>query len=119
MKNSDYISFEDFQKESLEILKDELNVKEIIFGEEINLNTEITEELKEEGNYREFLRSVQDLRKKEGLVPSDMINVFIETNEEGKNLINKFEAEFICQIDYGYGYCLLVFKFLKLDFFSA
>ncbi|MBP9802890.1 MAG: class I tRNA ligase family protein [Candidatus Pacebacteria bacterium] len=88
------ITNKDFQKESLEILKDELNVKEIIFGEEINLNTEITEELKEEGNYREFLRSVQDLRKKEGLVPSDMINVFIETNEEGKNLINKFEAEF-------------------------
>lgn len=88
------ITNKDFQKESLEILKDELNVKEIIFGDEIKLNTEISEELKQEGNYREFLRSVQDLRKKEGLVPSDMVNIFIETNEEGKNLINKFETEF-------------------------
>jgi isoleucyl-tRNA synthetase len=88
------INLPNLEQEFLEIIKDELNVKEIIFGNEIKLNTEITEELKEEGNYREFLRSVQDLRKKEGLVPSDMINIFIETNEEGKNLINKFETEF-------------------------
>ena len=82
----------------IELIKDELNVKEVLedvnLVSEIELDIEITEELKLEGNYREFLRAVQDLRKKENLIPSDMINLFIETNEEGRNLINKFESDF-------------------------
>ncbi len=82
----------------IELIKDELNVKEVVedvnLVSEIELDTEITEELKQEGNYREFLRAVQDLRKKENLIPSDMINLFIEVNNEGENLINKFESDF-------------------------
>jgi isoleucyl-tRNA synthetase len=79
----------------LELIKDELNVKEIIFDEKIEgeviLNTEITLELKEEGQCREFIRAVQDIRKKEGLTPNDTISLSLETDNEGKKLIQRFE----------------------------
>jgi len=88
------ITNKDLSTEYLEIIKDELNVKEITLAEEINLDTNITEELKLEGNYREFLRSVQDMRKKMGLVPSDTIKIFIETDSIGQNIIQKFEQDF-------------------------
>ena len=88
------IANKDLNGEYLEIIKDELNVKEILFGEDLSLDVVITEELKEEGLYREFLRSVQDYRKKEGLIPSDMITIFIETDNAGENIVKKFEDDF-------------------------
>ena len=80
--------------EYLDLIKDELNVKEISAGKEFRLITELTPELKEEGNYRELLRAIQDLRKKAGLKPSDVVLLSVETNEKGRNLIQKFEKDF-------------------------
>jgi isoleucyl-tRNA synthetase len=61
--------------EILELIKDEVNVKEIIFDDriegEVELDTTMTDELKEEGQVREIIRHIQDLRKKAGLVPKD------------------------------------------------
>ena len=83
--------------EYIEIIKDELNLKNIIedisLETEVFLDTEMNEELKEEGNYRELLRAIQDLRKKSGLTPNDVILLSIETDENGKKLIQKFEAD--------------------------
>ncbi len=80
-----------------EIIKDELNVKEIKFnmGDElsISVDTEITPELKVEGQYRELTRAIQDMRKGRGLTPSDVVNLEIETNEDGRKIIEKFETE--------------------------
>ncbi len=80
-----------------EVIKDELNVKEIVENSgletEVSLDINITPELKEEGDYREFVRGVQDMRKKSGLTPSDVISLSIETSEEGKKLIEKFEVD--------------------------
>jgi isoleucyl-tRNA synthetase len=80
-----------------EIIKDELNVKEIKFiaGNELNvkIDTNITEELRVEGQYRELTRAVQDIRKKIGLTPSDVIVLFIQTNEAGNKIVEKFENE--------------------------
>lgn len=82
-----------------ELIKDELNVKEIIENKnlenEVLLHTEITSDLKQEGNYREFVRAAQDIRKKIGLTPSDLISLVIETNKEGQKLIQKFEKELL------------------------
>ncbi|MBP6884050.1 MAG: class I tRNA ligase family protein [Candidatus Pacebacteria bacterium] len=84
-------------KEYVELIKDELNVKAVVQNKnlegEVSLNIEITEDLKQEGNYRELLRGVQDMRKKMGLTPSDVIVLSVETDEAGKNLIQKFEKE--------------------------
>jgi isoleucyl-tRNA synthetase len=70
------------RKDLLKILKDEINVKEIVFDnkirEEVKLDTTITPELKEEGILRELVRMVQDLRQKAGLKPKDRVALYME-----------------------------------------
>lgn len=89
----------ELRKEYEEIVKDELNVKEIkiMEGEEkkVELDTNITEELKQEGNYRELVRAIQDMRKKMGLNPNDIINLEISTSKEGEDLLNKFKTDLL------------------------
>jgi len=71
---------ERLEEEFLSILREEINVKEIIFDkgqkEEARLNTKITPELKREGNIREIIRVIQSLRKDANLVPKDKITLF-------------------------------------------
>ncbi|MCX6713837.1 MAG: class I tRNA ligase family protein, partial [Candidatus Vogelbacteria bacterium] len=80
-----------------EIIKDELNIKKITFNErasdEVWLDNEITDDLKKEGRAREFIRKLQEQRKKMGLVPSDIVSLSIETDEEGRLILRKFEPE--------------------------
>lgn len=74
-------------EEYQELLKEELNVKNIQTSDpskEINIyfDEEITSQLKAEGNYRELVRAVQDLRKEKGLTPQDMITLTISRDAE-------------------------------------
>jgi len=81
-------------KEYEQIIKDELNVKQIQKEEdEMHFDTNITPELKAEGDYRELVRGIQDMRKKMGLTPNDAVTLTFESNETGKELIHKFEAD--------------------------
>ncbi|MEK7190176.1 MAG: class I tRNA ligase family protein [Patescibacteria group bacterium] len=68
--------------EYLDLIKDELNIKEIIFDNsvlgEVELDTDISPGLKAEGEYREFMRELQDQRKKMGLAPGDRMVLSIE-----------------------------------------
>jgi len=59
--------------EILDLIKDEVNVKEIVFGKKFALDTKITPELKKQGEERELIRKIQDLRKKAGLKITDKI----------------------------------------------
>ena len=84
------------ESEYEEILKDELNIKEIKYESHIegmSLDFEITEELKTEGQYRELVRALQDIRKKIGLTPSDIVSLYLSTNDDGKKLIEKWQKE--------------------------
>lgn len=63
-------------EELISIIKDETNVKEIIFGKDISLNTQLTPELIAEGEYRDFVRSIQVLRRETGLQIKDKIRIF-------------------------------------------
>jgi isoleucyl-tRNA synthetase len=64
-----------------QIVRDELNVKGLVFGApEVKLNTEITEELRLEGLAREIVRAIQDRRKKLGLNVEDRIHTRYETD---------------------------------------
>ncbi len=64
-----------------ELIKDELNVKEIVMNAaEIKLDTELTTELIQEGDVREFMRSLADARKEMGLSPKDMVTVVLSEN---------------------------------------
>jgi len=56
------------------------------------LDTNIDSELKTEGNCRELVRALQEMRKKAGLTPSDIILLSIETDEKGKKIIQEFES---------------------------
>lgn len=80
--------------ELIEIIKDELNVKEVLEGDPISLNTALTPELIAEGNYRDLLRQTQALRKQAGLQPSDRIDLKIETDEKGEELVKQFLGDY-------------------------
>lgn len=77
------------------LIRERLNVKSVEWTDEIStdveLDTNITNELKEEGAVREIIRAVQDMRKKSGLTPSDPIVLNIGANEAGKGILEKPE----------------------------
>ncbi|MDO8572167.1 MAG: class I tRNA ligase family protein [bacterium] len=81
-------------KELLQLIKDELNVKAILFdarsASEVEIDTTITPELKKEGQFREFVRNIQDLRKKEGLSTKDRAVLEVQTDNNGGDLIKSF-----------------------------
>ncbi len=66
-------------KDFLDLIKDEVNVKLIKFNpelkSEIKLDKKITKELKEEGVARELVRQIQDMRKELGLTRKDRIAI--------------------------------------------
>ncbi|MEK7653471.1 MAG: class I tRNA ligase family protein [Patescibacteria group bacterium] len=81
------------QEEFISLIKDELNIKEIIFSkeiEEIELDLNLTEELKVEGVLRELARSINDLRKKQGLTVGDKVKIHWHSDGE---LIKKVFAD--------------------------
>ena len=69
-------------KELSELIKEELNVKEVVFGKSLKLDTKITEELKKEGSRREIIRAIQDMRKKGGLRKEDIIEINYQGDSE-------------------------------------
>ncbi len=78
----------------LSIIREELNVKEVVIDAALEgnvwLDTTITPELKQEGDVREFMRGVQEKRKQEGLLPHDRIELIIETVPAGESLLVAF-----------------------------
>ena len=78
---------------AIEIIQDEVNVKTIIFNEnisnEVELDLTITPELKEEGMVRELIRLIQDLRKEKGLTVNDKVSLKIDIDDAGKSFIEK------------------------------
>ena len=87
----------------LEILADELNVKKVQRdetlpeGEDAILDTELTDALREEGTLRDILRTIQDLRKKEGLLVTDRPALRIHTNAQGKDFFTRHHDTIITQ----------------------
>ena len=57
------------------------------------LDTNITDELREEGNLREVLSKVQNMRKDSGFEVLDRINLYVAQNEKIENVIKKFEEQ--------------------------
>lgn len=84
VKTSQKIYFKD-------IVKNELNVKEILDeSTEDLLDINITEDLKIEGMAREIIRKIQDLRKEQGLRISDDIQATYIEDEDTKKVVLKY-----------------------------
>jgi isoleucyl-tRNA synthetase len=96
----------------VDLIKEELNTKKVFFGHSMNeesvraikkvtidknkkvqLDIELSIELKQEGIARELMRAIQDMRKQKGLVPEDVIALVVGTSVEGKEIIQKFESD--------------------------
>ncbi|MDD5294866.1 MAG: isoleucine--tRNA ligase [Patescibacteria group bacterium] len=85
-------------KEYGELIKDELNVKEVKFveGKEltVELDTKMTPELVQEGVKRELVRAINNLRKETGMTIQDRAVIYYETkNKEIKEVFEKFGEE--------------------------
>ncbi|MEK9170732.1 MAG: class I tRNA ligase family protein, partial [Patescibacteria group bacterium] len=79
-------------EELLNLIKDEVNVKEVIFGDDFKLDVNITEELKEEGAIRELARQIQEMRKDGGLTPKDSIKLYFKIDSAGlKDIVEKWQ----------------------------
>ncbi|MFA6273170.1 MAG: class I tRNA ligase family protein [Candidatus Paceibacterota bacterium] len=79
------------------LIKDEVNVKEITFSNElkneVELDTTITPELKREGNYREAVRQIQELRKEKGLRPGQLATLATSAQIASTGLLQEFEDD--------------------------
>jgi isoleucyl-tRNA synthetase len=95
---SEKLKVEELKKYS-ELILDEVNVKSVDFiveGEEISveLDLEITEDLKIEGMKRELVRFINSLRKNAGLTINDKIDVCYDTESEIiKTTFEKFGSD--------------------------
>jgi len=81
-----------------QLIKDELNVKKTVVKEgkgelKVSLDTQITPELKAEGEARELVRQIQDLRKKAGCRLDEKIKVAGPNWPKDKNLQNYIKKE--------------------------
>lgn len=89
-----------YWQELVEILKDEINVKEVILVSGLGpddsaykLDFNITPALKEEGDVRELVRAIQDFRKEMKLQPSETVTLAVETDGKGREFLEKYKTE--------------------------
>ena len=103
-KNADKLLHKSkYFEELIGLVKDEVNVKEVIFVneiighdgaktiEDVELDTVISPQLKEEGELRELIRKIQDLRKEKGLKMGDAASLTVAADLRG--IVSKNEAQ--------------------------
>ena len=78
---------QEFSMGYIAIIADELNVESVIVSNKIELDTNIDEDLKNQGNFRELVRIVQDMRKKNEISVDNKIKLKIKTDSVGRDFI--------------------------------
>ncbi len=88
-----------------QIIAEEVNVKEVVgdatLETDVSLDTVLTPELKEAGLLRDFVRSIQELRKTQKLTIADRPTLEIITNTEGQNFFEKNKEALIQETNLG------------------
>jgi len=98
----------------LSLIRDELNVKEIELvdaikeelswitkteGEmKVSLSTEITPALMQEGLLRDFMREIQEKRKKAGLKPQDKIIIYYQGAQNQSQFLEKNREKILKEV---------------------
>ena len=80
----------------IEILRDEINVKEVrMQAGEMTLDTELSEELILEGDFRAFMRALAEARKSEDLSPKDIVSITFDAaqQEDARSFFGYLEDE--------------------------
>lgn len=94
-----YGKYLDFEEELIEILKTQLNVKEVVLEEKeelkVEIDTKLNYELESEGYAREISRQIQAFRKKLGLIKKNKIELFIKTEDKEFERILESKKDFI------------------------
>lgn len=77
------------------LVRDEVNVKKYEISDDgsVFLDSKINDELKREGDLREFIRQIQEIRKKERFTPKDRAFLQVETGDPGQSFLKSFEKE--------------------------
>jgi isoleucyl-tRNA synthetase len=79
----------------LAVLGEELNVKEVIedpaLQTEVQLDTELSDELREEGTLRSLIRRVQEWRKEQGLTIADRPSYTLTVSQGEKAIAEKYK----------------------------
>ncbi len=75
------------EEEYAQLIKDELNIKEVTLvqgdgGLVVELDSEITPELKIEGIKRELVRQINNIRKNQGLTIKDRVKIAVESDNK-------------------------------------
>lgn len=82
-----------------DLLKDELNIKEIIFGKNENyLDDKITPELKEEADTRDLIRKIQSLRKELGTALNDRVKVTAPWIPTDIKMLDLLKSKTLCDV---------------------
>lgn len=88
-------------QELIEVLKDELNIKAVeadaALAEDMWLDIELTDDLREEGAVRDLVRLIQGWRKDQNMQMSDRPTYTFKGSDEEKKIAKKFKAEIISQ----------------------
>lgn len=86
----------------LGLLRDEINVKEIVVDPNIEgdvlLDTLITPELREEGLVRELVRNIQEMRRDGDMKPRDEIRVEFKGGGSLKDLLSRWHATIMREV---------------------
>lgn len=76
----------------LDVIRDEVNVKGMVVGkieDDVELDTNLTPELKEEGFVRDLIRAIQGARKEAGMNPGEEAKVVLDTAKDVQDIIAK------------------------------
>jgi isoleucyl-tRNA synthetase len=96
VKSSQASNLEKLNASYLDLIKDEINVKEVKFAKgeneiEVELDTTLTPELKAEGTKRELVRFINAARKEANLTIADRAKIYwFATNQELEEVIEAF-----------------------------
>jgi isoleucyl-tRNA synthetase len=79
-----------------QIIAEEVNVKVVEFSKdvaenEVDLDTKLTPELKDEANVRELVRQINSLRKKANLTIKDTVKVYFQSDDLAKLILENKE----------------------------